>query len=201
VDEDFRGDYYDEGAGFRYMSTAMASRGREHVLRNDLTLRFPGLDLDVGQESRFRAITAEHAATHFGATVSQAYRYEADVHAGYLAARRCTGGVRAEAGLRLEADRTHIRLEAAGARTAVRLFPSISGQWTDARDCLVYRLAYGRRINRPGPEMLNPYSMGEDDMNQIIGNRSLLPEVSDQVEFGVERRGSLLTLQVTPFLR
>jgi ferric enterobactin receptor len=201
VKEDFRGDYDDEGAGFRYMTIAMASRQREHVLRSDLEMRFAGIDLDVGQESRFRTVTAGHDATHFGATVSQGYRYETHVHAGYLAAHGSTGGVRAEAGLRVEADRTSIQLQAAGARTAVRLFPSISGEWTDARRALVYRLAYGRRISRPGPEMLNPFSMGEDDMNGIIGNPSLLPEVSDQVEFGLERHGSRLTLQLTPYLR
>jgi outer membrane receptor protein involved in Fe transport len=201
VKEDFRGAYHDEGEGYRYMTVAMASRQREHVLRNDLETRFPGIGLDAGQESRFRTITAAHDAAHFGATVSQGYRYETEVHAGYLTAHRSTGGVRAEAGLRVEADRTRIRLEAASARTAVRFFPSISGEWTDARRALVYRLAYGRRINRPGSEMLNPFSMGEDDMNEIIGNPSLLPEVSDQVEFGMERHGSRSTLQLTPFLR
>jgi hypothetical protein len=202
VDQDVRGDYDDERAGYRYMSIAMASRQREHVLRNDLGLRYlAGLDLDVGHESQLRTITAVHDATHFGATVSQAYRYETEVHAGYLAARRSTGGVRAEAGLRLEADRTSIQLEAPSARTALRFFPSISGAWTDARRALVYRLAYGRRINRPASEMLNPFSMGEDDMNEIIGNPSLSPELSDQVELGVERHGARSTLQVTPFLR
>ncbi len=201
VNEDFRGEYSDELAGHLYLTTAMASRQREHVLRSDLEMRFPGIDLDVGQESRFRTITAAHHATHFGATVSQAYRYETEVHAGYLTAHRSTGGVRAEAGLRVEADRTRIQPEAAGARTAVRLFPSIRGEWTDAPRALVYRLAYGRRIDRPDSEMLNPFSMGEDGMNEIIGNPSLLPEVSDQVEVGMERHGSRLTLQLTPFLR
>ena len=200
VDEDFRGDY-DEGAGYRYMSTVMVSRQRDHVLRNDLGLRFPGIDLELGQESRFRTIRAGHDATHFNETVSRIYRYQADVHAGYLAARRSVGGVRAEAGLRVETDRTRIQLEAASARTAVRLFPTISGEWSDARRSRVYRVAYGRRINRPEAEMLNPYSMGEDDMNEIIGNPSLLPEVSDQVEAGMERHGSRLSLQLTPFLR
>ncbi|HEX5727186.1 MAG TPA: TonB-dependent receptor [Longimicrobiaceae bacterium] len=201
VDEDFRGDYYDEGAGYRYLTTVMASRQREHVLRNDLGLRLSGLNLDVGQESRFRTLSAAHDAAHFGATVSQAYRYESDVHAGYLTAQRSSGGVRAEAGLRVEADRTYIQLEAPSARTAVRFFPSISGEWSDARRALVYRIAYGRRINRPSPEMLNPFSMGGDDMNEIIGNPSLLPEVSDQLEFGIERHGSWSTLQLSPFLR
>lgn len=201
VDEDFRGDYDDEVAGYRYMTVAMASRQREHVVRSDLGMRVGGIDLDVGQESRFRTLAAAHDATHFGATVPQRYRYETHVHAGYLAARRSTGGVRAEAGLRVEADRTRIQLEAASARTAVRVFPSISGEWTDARRAIVYRLAYGRRINWPGAEMLNPFSMGEDDMNEIIGNPLLLPEISDQVEFGMERHGSRLTLQLTPFVR
>ncbi|MEW5927201.1 MAG: TonB-dependent receptor [Gemmatimonadota bacterium] len=201
VNEDFRGDYDDEGAGYRYMTAVMASRQREHVLRNDLGLRFPGVDLEVGQESRFRTLTAAHDATHFGATVSRAYRYDADVHAGYVVAHRSVGGVRAEAGLRVEADRTRIQLETASARTAVRFFPSIGGEWTDARRLLRYRLAYGRRIGRPGPEMLNPFSMGGDDVDEIVGNPSLLPEVSDQVEAGVERHGALLTLQLTPFFR
>ncbi|MET0396763.1 MAG: TonB-dependent receptor [Longimicrobiaceae bacterium] len=201
VNEDFRGDYHDEGAGYSYMTIAMASRQREHVLRNGLEVRFSGIGLEVGQESRFRTLTAAHDATHFGATVSQGYRDETEVHAGYLAAHRSTGGVRAEAGLRVEADRTRIQLDAAGVRTAVRFFPSISGEWTDARRAHVYRLAYGRRISRPGPEMLNPFSMGGDDMNETVGNPSLLPEVSDQVELGMERHGSRLTLQLTPFLR
>src|SRR5918997_6256576 len=183
------------------MTTGMASRQRERVLRNDLGLRFWDINIDVGQESRFRTITVAHDATHFDATVSQDYRYDSDVHAGYLTAHRSMGGVRAEAGLRVEADRTRIQLDTASARTAVRFFPSISGEWTDARRALVYRVAYGRRINRPGSEMLNPFSMGGDDMNEIIGNPSLLPEVSDQVEFGMERHRPRSTLQLTPFLR
>ena len=203
VDEDVRGDYHDEDAGYSYMTTVMASRQRERVLRNDLGLRFAGIDVDVGHESRFGTVTAAHDATHFDATVSRAFRYELDVHAGYFAARRSIGGVRAEAGLRVEADRTRILLDTASTRTATRFFPSISGEWreTNARRALVYRLAYGRRINRPGSEMLNPFSMGGDDMNEIIGNPSLLPEISDQVEFGMERHQPRSTLQLTPFLR
>ena len=201
VNEDFGGGYDDAVAGYRYLTTAMVSRQREHVLRNDLQMRFSSINLDVGQESQFRTITAAHNETHFGSITSQSYRYETDVHSGYFTAQRSTGAVRAEAGLRVEADRTNIRLEDASARTALRFFPSISGEWTDVRRAVVYRFAYGRRITRPNAEMLNPFIMGEDAMNQIIGNPSLVPEVSDQVEFGVERHGSWLTLQLTPFFR
>jgi outer membrane receptor protein involved in Fe transport len=198
---DLRGAYHDERGGYRYMTNVMASRQRERVLRNDLGLRFSGLALDVGHESQFRTITAAHEATHFDATASQVFRHELDVHAGYLTAHRAIGGLRADAGLRVEADRTRLQLETASARTAVRLFPSIGGSWTDARRALVHRLAYGRRINRPGSEMLNPFPMGGDDMNAVIGNPTLVPEVSDQVELGIERHRPRSTLQLTPFLR
>jgi outer membrane cobalamin receptor len=201
VDEDFRGDYDNVSSGYRYLTAEMASRQREHVVRNDVALRLSNINLGAGQESRFRTITATHDATHLGATLSQAFRYESDVHAGYVTGHRSIRGMRAEAGVRVEAERTDVQLEATAARRVVHFFPSISGEWNDARRALVYRLAYGRRINRPGPEMLNPYSMGEDDMNQIIGNPSLLPEISDHIEFGIERHRPRLTLQLTPFHR
>ncbi len=201
VDEDFRGDYFDEVAGYSYITTIMASRQREHVLRNDVAMRFPGINLDVGHESQLRTITTAHDAMHFEAIVAQDYRYETDVHAGYLTAHRFIGDVRAEAGLRVEGDRTHIQFEGDNTPSAVRIFPTVRTEWTDTRRALVYRFAYGRRITRPSAEMLNPFAMGEDDMNEVIGNPSLLPEISDQVEFGVERHASRLTMQLTPFFR
>lgn len=201
VDEDVRADHEDAVRGYRYRSAAMTSRQREHVLRNDLGVRLAGVQVDAGHESRFRTITAAHEATHFGARLSQAYRNESEVHAGYLTARGSAAGARAEAGLRVEADRTRIQLDSAGMRSAVRLFPSVSAEWTDARRALVHRVAFGRRIARPDAEMLNPYSMGEDDVNDVVGNPMLRPEVSDQLELGVERHGARATVQLTPFVR
>jgi hypothetical protein len=201
VDEDFSGAYDDDAAGYRYQSTVMVARQRQQVLGNELGLRFPDFRLDVGQEWRSSTMTAAHDATHSARTVSRDYRYETQVHAGYLTATGSGGGVRAEAGVRVEADRTSIRLEADSVRSAVRVFPSLSAEWTDASRTLVYRMAYGRRITRPGPELLNPFAMGWDDANQVIGNPSLLPEISDQVELGLERHGTRLTLQLTPFFR
>jgi ferric enterobactin receptor len=201
VDEDFRGVWSDEDAGYSYKSTIMDSRQRERVLRTNLGILFSGMEVDAGHESRFRESIAEHDVTHFNATGSQRWRYSLDVHAGYVSARRHIRGVRATAGLRVEADRTRIRLDTASSRAGVHLFPNFSGEWTDARRALVYRVAYGRRIERPGSEMLSPFHMSEDDTNEIVGNPSLLPEVSDQVELGVERHGASLTVQLTPFLR
>ena len=201
VNEDFRGDYYDERGGYRYMNTAMASGRREHGLRSDVEMRFSSINLDAGHQSHFRTISASHDATHFDAILSQVYRHETDVHAGYLSVHGSTARARVEVGVRVEAERTRVQLDSVSARNDVRMFPSLNAEWTDARSAFLYRLAYGRRINRPGAEMLNPFAMGDDDMNEIIGNPSLLPEVSDQMEFGIERRGSNLSVQLTPYLR
>jgi iron complex outermembrane recepter protein len=201
VDEDFRGDYDNTQAGYRYLSAIMASRQREHVVRNDVNVRFPVFQLDAGHESLFRTIKATHDATHLDVRVSQGFRYDMDVHAGYLAAHRSIGRVRAEAGVRVEAEHTRIELEPVVNRKATRFFPTVSGEWSDSGRALMYRAAYARRINRPGPKMLNPFSMGEDDMNQIIGNPSLLPEISDQLELGIEQHRARLAWQVTPFHR
>ena len=201
VNEDFRGDYQDRVAGYSYLTTVMASRQGERGVRNDVSWRLPGIDVTAGHESQFRSSAAEHEGAHFDAIVTQAYRYDLDIHAGYLTARGSIGGVRGEVGMRAEAERARIALAGASRRTAVRFFPSISGEWTDARNALVYRVAYGRRINRPESAMLNPYSMGDDDMNQIIGNPLLLPEVSEHVELGIERHRPRLTMQLTPFVR
>lgn len=201
VDEDFSGDFYDEVAGYRYLSTVMASRQRQYVIRNDLGMRFSGISVDAGLQSQLRRFTTAHDGSHFDVTLSQDFRYDSDVHAGYVVAQHAAGGLRAEAGLRVEADRTYMQLETDSAGTAVRLFPSISAHWSDARRALEYRLAYSRRITRPGPEMLNPFIMGDEDMHEIIGNPSLRPEISDQFEFGMERKGARFALQLTPFLR
>jgi outer membrane cobalamin receptor len=201
VDEDARADYYDEVAGYRYISTVMDTRQREVGVRNAVTMRLAGIRLDVGQESQLRTITTAHDATHFDATLSQDYRYELDVHAGYFNMERSVGAMRAEAGLRVEADRTRIEFADASTRTAIRFFPSIRGEWTDVRHAAVYRIAYGRRIHRPGAQMLNPFSMGDYDMNEIVGNPLLLPEISDQLELGMEQQSARFTWQLTPFLR
>ncbi len=201
VNEDFRADHFDEVAGYRYLTKVMDFRQREHVFRNDVALRFSNINVDVGHESQFRTNITMHDAAHFDAALSQGYRYDNTVHAGYVTAHRSIGSVRAEAGLRVEGERTRTDLPSASAGTTVRFFPSISAEWTNKPGGLVFRAAYGRRINRPTSEMLNPFFIGEDDTNEFIGNPSLLPEVSDQVEVGVERHGTVVTLQLTPFMR
>jgi outer membrane cobalamin receptor len=201
VDEDLRGAYFDADADYRYLSTVMDTRQREHVLRNDLAIRFSGISVDAGHESQFRVNTAAHDATHFDATLAQTFRYESDVHAAYVVAHRALGRLRAEAGLRVEAERTRSERAVRTSRNDTRVFPGISAEWTDARRAVAYRAAYTRRIDRPNAEMLNPFSMGEDDMNAIVGNPSLQPEISEQVEFGVERQSARVALQLMPFLR
>jgi hypothetical protein len=145
--EEFGGIYYDEAAGYSYMAKAMTSRHREYVLRNDISLSSPILDVDFGHESRFGSVQAAHEASHFNVAIRERYGHELDVHGGYLTVRRSSGSLAADAGLRVEGDRRPARTTAASEATSTRLFPSIAAQWTDMGREMVYRLAYGRRIN------------------------------------------------------
>lgn len=197
----FRGDFDEVDAGFRYLRVATDSRQREFVLRNDLHLRLPGVDLTLGQESRRRRATAVHDATHFSTSDTRVFRHLSAVHAGFVSAERSAGAFRAAAGLRVERERDAVALDSLRTRAALRLFPSLSGEWTDASRGLGYRLAYGRRVTRPSWEMLNPLGMGDDGFGEYVGNADLRPEVVDQVEVGLERRAERLTAQLTPFLR
>jgi hypothetical protein len=198
---EYRGAYDDAGAGFRYRTAEMRSQQREHVLRNDVRVRWPGVDLEFGAESRWRRATAVHDAVHLSAADTREFRHEASVHAGHVSALRSAGAFRGEVGVRVERERDVAVLDSIRARGAVRMFPNVSGEWMDAERGLVYRVAYGRRVTRPGWELLNPLGMGDAEFGEVVGNQWLRAEVVDQVEMGVERRGERTVVLVTPFVR
>lgn len=201
LDEDVRGDYLDTEGGYRYMTTAMVARQRELVLKHDVGLQAAGIAWDGGLESRLRQIEATHLTTHFDASGAQRYEAQQGVHAAYVTARRTLGAVQADAGLRVEADRVDATALHPAADDALRAFPSVAATWTDAEGGRVARVAYGRRIQRPSAEMLYPFVMGAEDVDARLGNALLVPEVTEQVEMGLERHHARFTLQVTPFLR
>lgn len=156
------------------LSTEVAFREREaHRLQ-----RLPGyLEVEFGHESRLRTARALHDGVHFSEVETQAFRHGSEVHAGYLAAERSRGGFRAQAGVRVEAERSRAELDSVIARSEVRVFPSASAQWTDFSRALVYRVGFSRRITRPDARMLNMFAMGDGEAEEVLGDPFLLPEV------------------------
>jgi ferric enterobactin receptor len=63
------------------------------------------------------------------------------------------------------------------------------------------KLSYSRRIRRPSTEELNPFPAFFDVQNVMLGNPALGPEYTDAIELGLQRSGSLGSLQLAPFYR
>ncbi len=63
------------------------------------------------------------------------------------------------------------------------------------------RASYSRRIARPSPQSLNPYTVYVDPQNLRRGNPYLRPEITDSFEFGWNRRKGGNFLSATLFHR
>jgi hypothetical protein len=198
---EYRGNYDDVAGGYQYLRAAMHARQDELLLRNALQLRWAGVDVDIGSESRTGRARARHNARHFSTLDSREFRHRSSVDAVYISAERRSGVFRGEAGFRVEEERSAAALDSRWTARARRVFPSLSGEWMDATRGLVYRAAYGRRLTRASWEMLSPLGMGDDGFGAVVGNAALRAEVVDQLEVGLERRGSQTVVQLTPFLR
>ncbi|RYY98570.1 MAG: TonB-dependent receptor [Chitinophagaceae bacterium] len=105
-------------------------------------------------------------------------RYREQLFAGYLSMQLTSGRLTLRAGLR--AEKAQLEARFAESRTATRnsygsLLPSLRisvrvGQQSN------YTMSYARGLQRPAPELLNPYINGTDPFNISTGNPGLLPE-------------------------
>ena len=127
-------------------------------------------------------------------TRSNQFDYEEDVYAAYLAyngrlneAWSYTAGLRAEltdaTGTLTPFDNTLGQPPVA--LNYLSLFPNAGLTYTaDARAGHTLNLAYGRRINRPDYNVLNPFRNQLSQLNYERGNPFLNPEIVDNIELG-----------------
>jgi outer membrane receptor protein involved in Fe transport len=124
------------------------------------------------------------------------------VHAAYATYGREFGKFSLQAGLRGEQTFTQGRLEGSEPidRSYFRLFPSMatSYKFSDATEML---LSYSRRINRPRPWQLNPFTNFSDPLNLRQGNPYLLPEDIHSFEWGIIQFIGDLTLNASVYHR
>jgi hypothetical protein len=200
--QNFRGRYADRNAD-AFLLTEMTSKQRDLAFRTNGSFGAFGYRLEVGYQGQTRRVEANNHIDRTGVAEHEKFAHAEDIHGLYLSAGRSLGFAFLTAGLR--AELTHTSLAIDGAVTgddAARLFPSASLHWphegTGETD---YQIAYSRRTERPDAAALNPYSMGEDDMNSFIGNPRLSPEMTDQLEFSAVRHWNHASVQVAPYLR
>jgi outer membrane receptor protein involved in Fe transport len=131
------------------------------------------------------------------------FRYDQDIHAWFGTYRFDTGKLEAQLGLRLEQVATAIDQVTDGARFErdyFRAYPTLHlARELSKTDQL--KASYSRRIQRPSPQDLNPYTFYVDPQNLRRGNPLLRPEVTDSVEAGWQHRKAGTFYSMTGFYR
>jgi outer membrane cobalamin receptor len=201
--QDFDGWYHANGGLF--LRTDMTSRRDEWTGNADAAFDLAAHRVLFGWQSQLRGMTARYLTDRTGMRMVERFARDEDIHAVYGSVSRALGSSFITAGLRVEASSTGISVDEGATKQEdqqLRVFPSLSMHWPHEGNANTeYQLAYARRITRPDATALNPYSMGEDDMNSFIGNPELQPEFVDLLELGIVRHGTAVSVQVTPYLR
>jgi outer membrane receptor protein involved in Fe transport len=135
--------------------------------------------------------------------LSNEFDYHQVVHALFGTYRFPLGKLDAQAGLRLEQVETEIHqiTDAIRAeRDYFRAYPTLHLGY-DLSKTEQLRASYSRRIQRPSPQDLNPYTLYIDPLNLRRGNPFLLPEVTDSFEVALNHRKAGTFYSLTGFYR
>lgn len=134
-------------------------------------------------------------------SLSNSFRFDEQVHAVYGVLSQGVGKFELQGGLRAErASRDFQLADESYPYSYNSLFPSAVANYK-VSDATQLKLAYSRRVRRPGTQELNPFPQFFDVQNVFIGNPNLNPEYTDAFELGYTRTYKTGTLQVSPFYR
>ncbi len=114
------------------------------------------------------------------------YRFRQDVWAAYLSASTALGPWRVQTGVRYEhtaTDTFEVQGAVRGGHRYDGVYPSLHIE-QDLSETTQLRFSLSRRLNRPDPEILNPFVDYQDTHNLRAGNPNLLPEDITGVEAG-----------------
>jgi outer membrane receptor protein involved in Fe transport len=137
------------------------------------------------------------------AALTNEFEYEEWIHAVYATYERPFGDLDVQAGLRVEqVDFTldQITDSITVQRDYLKAYPTLNFgyQLTDSQRL---RGGYSRRISRPSPQDLNPYTTYSDPQNLRRGNPDLDPEITDSYELAWQMRQGQTFYAVTAFYR
>jgi outer membrane receptor protein involved in Fe transport len=146
-------------------------------------------------------------ATAAGQTVDPSrtnlFDYDQDVYAAYVTYERPIGDLTVQGGLR--AEQVNIRANQITSSIKARqdyfrLYPTLHTGYR-INDANSFNANYSRRVQRPGPQDLNPYRIYQDPLNFRAGNPNLKPQVTDSYELGWQYRKGPTTYLATAFFR
>lgn len=164
-----------------------------------------GYEGDLGDDSfdSFGSRGADEASLAPIAALTNRFNYEEWIHAAYVTYERPFGDLDVQAGLRVEqVDFTLDQITDAITveRDYLKAYPTLNFgyQLTDSQRL---RGGYSRRISRPSPQDLNPYTIYVDPQNLRRGNPDLDPEITDSYELTWQMRKGPTFYAVTAFFR
>ncbi|HEX8535321.1 MAG TPA: TonB-dependent receptor, partial [Allosphingosinicella sp.] len=167
--------------------------------------------LNLGYQANRTESDFENAGARgpgFGALVPVAgltndFDYDQTVHAWFGTYRFQTGKLETQLGLRLEQVETllnQITDQVVVRNDYFRAYPTLHlGYQLSKTEQL--RGSYSRRIQRPSPQDLNPYTIYIDPQNVRRGNPFLRPEVTDSFELALQHRKAGTFYSLTGFYR
>lgn len=137
-------------------------------------------------------------------TVSNLFRVNQDVHALYATWEKPFNETfSAQFGLRLEQAYLDLDQVTSGIQSSqdyFRAYPTLHLSYMlDEQQTM--RASYSRRIQRPGPNDLNPFLTYQDSLNYRSGNPNLLPQETDSYELMWQKRVRQTFYQATLYYR
>ncbi len=144
---------------------------------------------NVSTDNIFR-VTEQYQDSDVGEHISNRFRYQEWIHAGYLSVQKKIHRFNTKLGIRGEqtdirgSEPEEVNTETKWFRKSyISFFPSAFVSYsfdTTGRKNMV--LSISRRINRPGFQQLNPFLVKEDDYNFSGGNPLLQPQFNTQID-------------------
>lgn len=138
------------------------------------------------------------------AALTNRFEYDQSIHAAYVTYDRPFGDAfTMQAGLRVEQVDFRLNQITDGIvveRDYLRAYPTLHLGY-ELTETQRLRGSYSRRIQRPGPQDLNPYTIYIDPQNIRRGNPDLDPEITDSFELAWQLRSGTTFYSVTAFYR
>jgi len=123
---------------------------------------------------------------------SNRFRYNENIFASYISYSTRILGIDSKVGLRgeyMDVTGNSLTIDSVSKSTRLDLFPSIFLKYDlNAEKGNSLSFYYGKRINRPSFDNLNPFVFQIDDFSASAGNPNLQPQYNNTLRFGITYR-------------
>ncbi|TCJ18769.1 TonB-dependent receptor [Flaviaesturariibacter flavus] len=156
-------------------------------------LGFGGKTAYTSTDNDFRRFNVNGPVENYDRDLSNRFRYDEQIHAGYVNYNRQLKGLMIQGGLRVEhtvskgtsngeknESGTYRAVEAGFQRDYTDFFPSAAISF-NKNPMKVWSINYSRRIDRPAYQDLNPFEFRLDEYTYSKGNTNLRPQYTNSI--------------------